>query len=273
MRKLLIIAFAFTAFCQTTLAQVTYTGTVVDSKGTPMPGAKVQVKGTDESVITNMDGTFVVETSRKKPKFTAKYAGWNAATKTASNGMTIKMSRSSWFSEKPSKYEWFGGVGLAFSRPDITPMSPGIVIGRVKNWGWYVKGHYNGKAYNLDDVDYTPYYGSYYVGSGAYHTGDLKHRYASVILGGLVRLGCPIYLNCGVGYAFRSVGVKTISGDYMKLDNHNKYDELCGTESLGTIDLGLTLRIRKFFVQGGVELNVGDDDPYTVGTMKVGMFF
>ena len=37
------------------VAQTTVTGTVVDTKGQPMPGARVQVKGTGESVVTHCE--------------------------------------------------------------------------------------------------------------------------------------------------------------------------------------------------------------------------
>ena len=89
MKKLLMLSVALATLSMPAMAQNAITGTVTDTKGAPMPGAKVQIKGTNESVLTNMDGTFSIVTNKKNPKLRAEYAGWDATTKTGKDGMVI----------------------------------------------------------------------------------------------------------------------------------------------------------------------------------------
>ena len=75
MKKLLLLGF-FLLLCSLYLsAQNTVSGTVTDKKGNPIPGAKVEIKGGTESTITELDGTFTLETKIPAQKVKVYYVG------------------------------------------------------------------------------------------------------------------------------------------------------------------------------------------------------
>lgn len=242
------------------VAQTTVTGTVVDTKGQPMPGARVQVKGTGESVVTAMDGTFAITMPNNKSKLQADYAGWQTATKLGKDGMTIKMKKGGW--EKPDKYRWFVALNAAF--PEDTPehLSPGLMIGRAKNFGWYVKGQFNG---TVDEV------GDKYTYHNDWFTGNDKRKYWSVSLGGMARIWKSLYVYAGGGYVERNVYWEFQNGDYMKTGD--SYDGVL-------FEAGLKLRLKRFFIYGGTqgcidesEIELFDKLDTFVGNFGIGIYF
>lgn len=241
------------------LAQTTVTGTVVDTKGEPMPGAKVQVKGTNDYVLTNMDGTFSVELADPKSKLVSQYVGWNSAAKTAKDGMVIKMSKDNWLSEKPTGYQWFVDVNVTL--PDYKPlksMSPGIMLGMVKNIGWYVKGQFNGLTSDHD--------------CDTWLTGKTKTEYWAAMGGGIIRLGCPIYLYAGAGYASYRVLDEHACGGYSSREEYYKYGyegSNCGV----IVDLGLMIRYKHLFLQGGVQGETHGDLEHLPMNIGIGYIF
>ncbi|MBP3257858.1 MAG: carboxypeptidase-like regulatory domain-containing protein, partial [Bacteroidales bacterium] len=56
LRVTMVVAFLAMGF--NAFAQSTVNGTVKDASGEPVIGAAVQVKGTQNGAITNMDGTY-----------------------------------------------------------------------------------------------------------------------------------------------------------------------------------------------------------------------
>lgn len=60
MKKIFLFALLLSAGISLS-AQNTVSGTVTDKKGNPIPGAKVEIKGGTESTITELDGTFTLE--------------------------------------------------------------------------------------------------------------------------------------------------------------------------------------------------------------------
>ena len=67
MRMYLLFLSLF--FCSVTFAQNTISGVVTDSNNQPVLGANVTIVGSSGSTITNLDGAFTLQTS-KKPPFT-----------------------------------------------------------------------------------------------------------------------------------------------------------------------------------------------------------
>ena len=61
MKKILLMLL-FLASTILYAQRVTVTGTVTDSQGNPLPGATVQVKGTNEGALTDAGGKFFIET-------------------------------------------------------------------------------------------------------------------------------------------------------------------------------------------------------------------
>lgn len=242
-------------------SQTTVTGTVVDTKGEPMPGAKVQVKGTDQYVITNMDGTFSVNLANPKSRLVAKYVGWNTTIKKAKEGMVIKMGKESWWNDKPTSYQWFVDANVALpNRKVVKNMSPGIMFGRLKNFGWYVKGQFNGNTEIHDCTTWT--------------TGNTKVDYKSVSGGGIVRLGCPIHIYLGAGYVSNIILDEHACGGYTDRDpkSHNK-SHIDGVNYSGMmIDLGLMVRFNHVLLQMGIQEEI-EHDKKAIGNIGIGYIF
>jgi hypothetical protein len=255
MKKLLMLSVALAAMSMPVMAQTAITGTVTDTKGVPMPGARVQVKGTNENVLTNMDGTFSVVTSTAKPKLTAEYVGWTTTTKKGRDGMVIKMSKggSGWLHFKPERTQFFLGVNAVF--PDDKPKyaAPGVMLGVVKNVGLYLKGQFNGV---VDDVDDGP--------SSGWFTGNEKRKYWSASGGLMLRALGPIYLYAGCGYEQRNIYWEFQDGEYLEMDGG--YDGVM-------VEGGLMLRFGRFFAQGGAQFNAKEDMGKTKGNFGVGIYF
>lgn len=256
--KSLFLSLALWVCCASAFAQTTVTGKVVDKKGEPIPGAKVQVKGTGTSVLTNMDGTFSIETTQSKPKLRATYVGWNTTIKKAGQGDNIiKMGKSSWWTEKPDHYQWFLGANVAFpgsAESAFAGVSPGIMFGRVKNVGWYIKGQFNGCMSGHDCNTWT--------------TGKTKTNYMSGMGGIIVRLGCPIHLNLGFGYAKSLVGDEQICGSYsVRPNGHN------GSYSGMISDMGVMLRIKHLFIHAGAQLELFHGADHAAGNFGIGYIF
>lgn len=66
----------------------TVTGTVVDNNGEPIIGASVQIKGTSNGVVTDLDGNFKMSVPAKQ-KITVSYIGYVSQTLNAGNNMRI----------------------------------------------------------------------------------------------------------------------------------------------------------------------------------------
>ncbi len=215
MKKILFIFSLLLTGSLHLAAQNVVSGKVVDPKGKPILGAKVEAVGGSESVITELDGTFVIETQQPVRMLKARYGGMQAGAQKAKNDMVIKMRSTNWWNEKPEKYQWLVGAQLAFPQGEWEDIKPsyGFMLGGVKKWGWYVKGVFN----IVPDCVVTEcegYYGSY---DNYWHTGKKKTSYWSTVGGFIVRLGCPIYFNMGVGYSSRTVGLELINDKYMKI--------------------------------------------------------
>lgn len=253
MKKFLMLSVALAAMSMPVMAQTAITGTVTDTKGVAMPGAKVQVKGTNESVLTNMDGTFSVVTSQAKPKLRAEYAGWNPTTKKGKDGMVIKMGKAGWLRFKPERYQLFVGANVVFPDSKVKYAAPGLMLGVVKNFGLYVKGQFNG---TVDDADAN--------GSDGWFTGKEKRKYWSASAGVMARVLGPVYLYAGAGFEERSIYWEFLDGKYWGAE---------GSYDGAMVEAGGMLRFGGFFVNGGVQLNAKHDMGKPKGHFGVGIYF
>lgn len=261
MKKLLFLFTLLLAGMASLSAQNTVSGTVTDRDGNPIPGAKVEIVGSTESVITELDGTFRLETQSHAKKVQVYYAGMQSKVQTIKPGMTVKLSRSNWWNKKPEKYSWLISAQAAFPESGVKNPAFGLMLGRVKTIGWYVKGVYSPSK--STDCDYTAYPEesdmiSYWT------TGRDKRGFMAATAGVLVRMGCPLYLYAGAGYAERKVAWELADGSYAK---HTDY-----SYSGAAADLGVTLRIGKLAFNGGVLVSFTDDCPVT-GNFGIGICF
>lgn len=223
-------------------------GTVIGKKKEPLPGAKVEIIGQPYSVFTDLDGRFNIRCDQGAKKVRISYPKARTLNKKITPGMTVQMGRT--WRQAPENYQWFVGpnIGLGYITiidmkgfPDTNQsldadfLAPAIswMVGRVKTWGWYVKCFLNpGNCYSKMHVHHDSHYGDYnyggYTADDTYE-GDVTATSMGVILGGMVRLGCPLHLYIGGGYA--NTRFKNIPHD---LYNRSGWQ----------IDLGLMFRIK-----------------------------
>lgn len=254
MKKILITIMLLAGTVAQLTAQTTVTGTVTDRKGNPIPGAKVEIPKSNESVLTELDGTFSLSTQTAPKYVKVYYVGMQTKKKKVSPDMTIKMSKTNWWNEKPDHYRWFVEANAAFATNEYEKPSLGLTIGRVKHIGFYVKGVYSSKQSTFADMD--KYNSPYWT------TGKTKHSFSAAVCGFMVRLGCPLYFNYGIGYSEDKFAWQVSDGNYIKV-NEDSHDGPC-------FDMGLTLKVKKLMLSGGV---TGPDTPCINTYIGIGYSF
>lgn len=263
-KRILLMCVFLVAASLALKAQNVVTGTVIDRDGNPIPGAKVEIVGSAESTITELDGTFSITTQSPAGKVRVVYGGMQPKVKKVKPDMVIKLRETSWWKEKPEKMSWFVGVQVACTSIEcMDKPSYGLMAGQVKQWGWYVKGVYR----KVPDTSGDPIV----TDSGDWVTGEMKQSYWSVTGGVIVRLGCPIHFYLGAGYSKRDVAWQRADGSYSLCED--RYDGGPSYDGLA-VDAGLMLKMRRIFVNGGVTMNNTDDFVgHCVGHFGVGVFF
>jgi hypothetical protein len=239
MKKLLSLLCLLLAGAAYLSAQNVVSGTVTDRDGNPIPGAKVNIVGGTESVITELDGTFRLETQTPAKKVQVVYAGMQPKTQRVKPDMVVKLSNTGWWNGKPENYDWIISAQGMFIEKGAKNPSFGLMIGRVKKLGWYVKG-----VYNVPNETTGQYYDINSVLHSAWTTGKEKRTFIAVTAGMLIRLGCPIHLYVGGGAFERVIGWQVSNGEYWR----HKYLSYSGYAA----EAGLMIRINKLAINGGV---------------------
>lgn len=237
MKKL--IAMLVTVLCAVPMivAQESVSGVVVDKQGNPLPGVRIEVPGSSDWTVSDLDGTFTITPPFGSKKVQATYAGMNSRKVKLKDGMRIKMNDANWWSQKPDKWNWFVNAIVAFpddpfSDRTINP-AYGLMVGFVKNWGFYVKGNTNTFGVKATEVE-------------TWTEGLIdkqKYTYRSITGGGIVRLGCPIHLYAGAGYAQYSHYLRGLNSDWYLHGESSHHNFV--------VDLGLLLRIKRVTVSLG----------------------
>lgn len=240
-------------------------GTVVGSEGNPIPGALVEEVGGMQSTITELDGTFALQSVGKTSKLKASYAGMQAKTKAAKSGMTIKLANNGWLNERPDHYEWVATLQAAFPESGFSHPSFGAMVGRVKDIGWYVKGVY--RPVKSTDGDYvsekwTTTDGDYVIEK--WTTGESKRSYWAATAGALVRVKGPFHFYVGGGYVDRKVAWERADGSYAK-NTDLSYNG-------ATLDYGIMFKMYHVVITGGAMTNLTGDCHFT-GCVGIGVSF
>lgn len=223
-------------------AQEVVTGTVVDTKNEPVPGAKVEIVGTPDFTTTDIDGRFRIETEQPAKKIRVSYVKFKPVTKKIKPDMTIKIGRN--WRQGPEHYQWFVGAQIGIGGlPDVyldnidlypyqqrTPTFS-IMGGGVKKIGWYAKYSY-------------------------YRKNDLTLN--SFTLGGLFRLWCPLHLYIGAGVSH--------------LDFPNRYNPSYFNKWNANIDSGFMFRFKDFGINLG-SLNTLNTEYYLYVSVNVGFSY
>ena len=202
MKKTLTIVLMLLTGLNMVVAQNELRGKVVDSDGKPIAGVKITDSKGENKTVSDMNGQFKFNTAEGIGRVKASYMGLADASATAKSGMVIKMGSNSWWNKKPEKYQWFVGPQVVLTSDEGHP-SFGLMVGRVKNWGWYVRGNFNGLISDCNEhYDDTPIF-------------DGRKpivRHWSATAGVIRRLGCPIHLYLGAGFTQRRVAWEAIDG-------------------------------------------------------------
>ena len=72
--------------------KITITGTVSDAKGTSLPGATVQVKGTNQGVLTDVSGKYAIDVSSQSATLVFSFVGYTAIEIPIQNQTTVNAS-------------------------------------------------------------------------------------------------------------------------------------------------------------------------------------
>ena len=267
MKKMYLLRFIaftliFTCFSNSAIADVvqqkdTVTGIVIDKKKQPLPGAKVEIVGQSYSAFTDLDGRFNIKCDPGAKKVLVTYPKLKAAKKKIKPDMTVQIGRS--WKQNPEHFQWFVGanIGIGATLTDITSgnnssyyddnyednfVSPTISVmaGRVREVGWYVKAFVNPPV-RMIDPDWSDF-------------PDNKCSNFGAILGGMLRLGCPLHLYLGGGFV-RSNFSNPIVSEF----NFSNY--------AWQIDMGLLFRIKdNFGINWSMNLGANGDISYMYGS-------
>lgn len=282
-KRLAALGAAILGIATAAFAQDTVNGVVVDKKGNPLPGVKIEVPGTGIQTISDLDGTFTLDRSGiGKKKLVATYAGMNQQKKKIKDGMRIKMQEAGWFRQEPEKWNTFVNFILgvptfpAWDRPKDDPALPlhdylsyGLMIGRVKKFGYYVKFNSNFR------FGYSEPYGDQEL------IKKLSMSYWSATAGGIVRLKSALHFYAGLGYVSYTPMFQGLTGDWYHPEEIDYSYNVSGL----AIDIGYMLRIKKINISLGITVQpyswkekYGSDsgverDVYCAGNFGIGYSF
>lgn len=201
MKKIFLVGIIL--FCATfnASAQKTVNGVVVDKSGKAVPGTKIELVGTSESTITDLDGTFSIVSQSSPKQVRAYYVGMQTKTQTIEPNMRIVLEKTTWWNRIPDKSQWFINPVVAF--PSSKDVALGLMVGKVKDYGWYIKAIYSGKP--SSDVDYNEDY---------WTNGNRKTGYMAVTAGAMYRVYNALHVYGGLGYCNREVTWQLSDGCY-----------------------------------------------------------
>lgn len=256
MKKLLLFLFPLLAFACTAMAQDAaepkneLKGRVVDNKDNPISGAKVvNVGNSSEQTTTDMNGQFSLRTQYPVGRVAVDYMGMVSAKKKAQPDMVIHMHNITWWNRKPDKMRFFVLAEGAVAETKHIKPAFGLMVGQVKQWGWYAKGVYN-KNQSFDyEIDETGY--------DVWTTGKVKPSYWSAAVGVVRRLASPFHVYLGLGYFNREVAWEMPSGEYFK----NETDSGTGL----CVDGGLMFKTGHFAINGGATFLPDCESNFVVG--------
>lgn len=84
-------SYAEAPYAQVVMQAVSVKGQVVDSNGEPIIGASVLEKGTNNGVITDIDGNFTLKVRNRSSVIVVSYLGYKTAELSASDKKLVKL--------------------------------------------------------------------------------------------------------------------------------------------------------------------------------------
>jgi hypothetical protein len=265
MKKILAISVALLAsMCSLSAQTAIVHGKVVDRTGDPIPGAKVELSGWPESVLSNPDGTFSYDVPQRAKLLQATYAGWQTTKQRIDrkdNTIILRMKKTTWWNEVPKQWQWFAGIQGTTASTDFHYNGGGVMFGQLKKWGWFVRGEYAPLPSTDLSIEDSGLENNYWT------TGRMKQGYWSGSVGAIVRLGCPIYIYIGAGYGEYQEAREMANGLWVN-DEVEHYESLIG-------NFGLMLKMKRLFINVGMTGGLAgeDDEEYVTAHAGIGLFF
>ncbi len=273
MKKILFIFVLLSLGISSSFAQNILNGTVVDKEGNPVPGVKVKPQGRKQFVISNLDGTFHIDSKKPVRKIKLTYPGFKEDKYKVHSNMVVKMKKSNWWNEKPERQFFIGPqmghmvIGVDDQADRYCPAA-GFMLG----WGGKVKiytkfltnMYYPANA----DFKFSPLENSYNDRT-SYH-----YAYTNMSYGFMIHLKCPIYFYGGIltqgERRFYTVKDKIFyePDTYPWMEYEPSWFEY--TFDLGWRiggECGLMMTFRHFFVNVGMTILDGANMHYGLGIM------
>ncbi|MBP5771080.1 MAG: carboxypeptidase regulatory-like domain-containing protein [Bacteroidaceae bacterium] len=215
-------------------AQNQVTGKVVDGNGNPVMGAKVSVPYSNKFVLSDPDGTFVLDVPASTDRVMVEYVGLGSQLLNISPNMQIVMKDKS--QSEGGKWSPFVGLNATFGKELNRPVYGAMLGALHNNFGFYIRAAFFNHPYDKEVVAEKMTYTE-------------KHKFYAVTVGGLARIYKPLFLNLGVGFTKHNKDIKATypstlgeSVSYDFLENHKAH--VC-------VDLGLSLKVSHFMLNGG----------------------
>lgn len=272
MMKNFLLALFLVGMSYAASAQTVVDGKVTDRQGVPIPGARVEARNGGETTLTEFDGSFHLESQQSIRRIAVDYVGVQSKTvKKTQSPMTIVMAKTNIWNRKPLKPTWLLSLQAGFPESKSMQPSVGLMFGRFKKIGWYVKGLYGpsrkkadltadeyGFRWHDDDQVLNPIDEEYW-----WTTGKCKKSYSSVTAGMIVDVWQALHVYAGAGYGWRDVSYEIIGGKYVK--SNYSY-------SGAVADIGVLVRLGKLSLNGGIQMTFVDDI-CCIGNVGVGISF
>ena len=236
---LMLTSFSYLA------AQNVVSGTVTDNEGNPIPGVKVEIVGTTLSVLTELDGTFTIQTEQPAKKVRVVYSGMQSKVVKVTPDMVIKISKSTWWNRIPDKYSWIVSPQVVFPETGTSNPTFGLMVARVKELGFYAKFLFS--PHQTTDIDYL--ITDYESVIDIWTTGKDKRSYMAGTVGMMYRLKSAVHAYAGVGYVDRKVAWQLANESWLKDNTQYSYSGV-------VLDYGLLLRCGHFTINGGAMMGL-----------------
>lgn len=148
----------------------------------------------------------------------------------------------------------------------------GLTYARVKQFGFYVSAMSNfGFKFDSDYNGYYDYFGWGFEGgigpAPIFYTGEIKYTRLEATVGGVVRMGIPLYAYTGLGYGYRGAFCETANGQWVKYFNYS-------TVYNGVVfEIGLMGNIKGFAISAGYSMIANDDAYFPEAKIGIGYCF
>lgn len=148
----------------------------------------------------------------------------------------------------------------------------GLTYARVKQFGFYVSAMSNfGFKFDSDYNGYYDYFGWGFEGGlgpgPLFYTGEIKYTRLEATVGGVVRMGIPLYAYTGLGYGYRGAFCETANGQWVKYYNNSiVYNGV-------VFEIGLMGNIKGFAISAGYSMIANDDAYFPEAKIGIGYCF